>query len=311
MTQSTQEPVITDHGTYTKTVTKNKVRPKDGGEPLTVIEFSLTNEIKEELKTALDTYRRSEDKNSVSLTQIINDHFPSQVLEELRKLGKKGGTSATVYVVHNLPEITEAEIAAYPKKQRKDNWRHKMANWIKDRSYSYDISTGIGLALDLIDRHGHCLLRFAHDTTFSGSDIHRHGNPVTMLGGVITNGAATRFIDGKTLCESQESADITVLHKGNKIALSNLEPDLDSLYAIIPENIDPDHQAAYSQLLANHSQEIVISGGDLVLWAEDGHIFHQALAKKGPRLPNNELVRCIMEHEFRRPDAAKIQPNSL
>jgi len=71
---------VEKYPTFEKRISKNDIAPKNGSEPLTVIEFSLTNEIKFLLGKALDAYRKGTQDETV-LGQVIRNHFPEEVLK--------------------------------------------------------------------------------------------------------------------------------------------------------------------------------------------------------------------------------------
>jgi len=299
---------VEKYPTFEKRISKNDIAPKDGSEPLTVIEFSLTNEIKESLKAAIDAYRDSPQDDDV-LVEIIKKHFPPEILKELDKLAREEHTTATVYVVKNLPEISRGDI---PNTFCRNKYREPM-EWGEVNTYSSYIGYGIGLAIGLEHKEKFALTRFAGDRSqLIGHNLHKHNDPISMLGGVITNGAETRFTDMQTLLEETErqseaaipNVTIHSVANGDKSyamnKLSEICPNWRKKCAIGMSPKGDKH--AYEHLLKTHSQTVVIGSGDLALWAEDNRIFHQALPKENDAgLPTGALVRYMIGHGFDRP----------
>ncbi len=304
-----------EHKGFTKRISRNDIAPKDGSAPLTVIEFSLTNEVRDSLKAAIDAYRK-DPENEQKLAQIIKDHFPPEILEELGALAKEKGTPATVYIVHNLPKdrITQRLLQSEMSLEVKQ----ELENYIEG-SYTNLLSRGIGSALTL--EH----METFHFTKKVGSltaeedtgKLHKHAEPITMLGGVLTGGSQTRFVDVGALIEDAEAQGIHVqvgedMEKPvSPSLLSGLNKDAPGWqelkgYEIIPDDTISSKTASkanarkFEALVDKHSQRTIIGSGDLALWAEDGRLYHQSLPGKEKGKIRGWLGRLAIGHAFNR-----------
>lgn len=292
---------------FTKKIRQNAIGPKDGSEPLTVIEFSLTNDIRDSLKEALKPYVEGRERDKEKLAQIIKDHFPPEVLTELSALSRDKGSPATVYVVKNLPEIKSEEIprdfffSSY--------YLDSLGRWLSACTYAARIGEGVGLALGLVPRvEGAPVFRYRKEGT-QNDRLHKHAEDVNILGGVFSEDKApTRFVDYRTMLEQaqddKESGNIEARLIGNDLPLRELaNADKDSRFRSTGEkDFVPKyrHEAAFEKLVSAHSQEVVIDSGDLVLWANDGRLFHQAMPGHEPEEGGYSLVRAVVGWGFRR-----------
>ena len=287
---------------YKTRIRTNKIGPKDGSEPLTVIQFSLIDKVRDGLEKALRPYvTDTVTEDTPSLKKIIENHFPSQVLEELRALGQQKSAS-TVYVVKNLPEIEWDKIAW-------DQIKSPMS-WVQKHTYTAHMGMGIGLACDLDNDGTFPLIRYSNGQTPEGIRLHKHGDRMTSLGGIITDGTTTRFVDMQSLLkEAQNNPVLGVLPvsshaNGPFFSLKHFErehPDWRKLRDIdedLEVHIDAHAASAFESLIKRHSQEITVSPGDMVFWSNDGHIFHQAMpAKEVPAL-TKRLSRAVLGRSY-------------
>lgn len=284
---------------FTKSIRKNKISPKDGSEPLAVIEFSLTNEVRDSLKKALDAYMSGDE--TYSLGQIIKNHFPREVLDELGELNRRESSPATVYVVKNLPEIEDKQVPTYQKRRGKSDG---LQDWLLEHSYAPIIGRGVAAALGLdIDKDDGVLPLLRHGSDgeeIDNGELHKHVERVTLLGVVRPDGSPTRFTDFKTLPEDSQADSIWVRVPG-RTRLGNAEPTIlqriTQLFnnwerpqeaVLLPEISDPsfkkqeENEAQFAACVARHSQDVVTEKGDLVLWSNKGRIWHCAMPPPEP-----------------------------
>ncbi|MBY0407744.1 MAG: hypothetical protein K2Q01_08625 [Rickettsiales bacterium] len=276
---------------YERRVTKAKHRPADGSEPLTVVEFSLMPEVKAGLMRSLRSYVRGDKTpNDAQLERVIRAHFPEQVLDELKALGKRDENSATVYVVHNLPEYKDEAIAKLPEDQQITGELGPV--WSTRQSYAKLISRGVALATGLQQKEAFALTRKASDTKPVGDYVHKHSEDVTMLSVVKSDASATRFVDLQTALEDQEARKVRVVTLGNDndMALSHFgesrswRPAQDNHLKPVKNAPGELNGKPLEALMDKHAMDVTTHDGDLVLWSNHGRLWHQA------RLPGYELV---------------------
>jgi len=293
---------------YTTSIRKNKIGPQKGGEPLTVIEFSLTNGVKEDLQTALKPFVDGTVKDDALLAKIIHEHMPPEVLKELATLKNAGKEATTIYVVKNLPEISKNEIRGEP-------YTEELTKFLKDHSYAPLIGKGIGLAIELMPKgEPFVLARTGRDTPkFSHLHIHPIDIAATALGGVLNEGkAATRFTDYKTLLEE---AKATPELGAIKVSLTNEKDNRPNPLAAKPlkklpyparrgkindtrlDVLNKPDEPKFEKLVSKHSQEVTLNAGDLVIWPHNGRLFHQAM-RGNEDFHNQELVRVAIGWDF-------------
>lgn len=300
---------------FTKRVTQNKIAPKDGSAPLTVVEFSLTDPVRDSLKAALDEYRagygqRSITKDEKKLAEIIHNHFPPEILTELSTLAKKGGAPATVYVVHNLPE---EQVPQHLVKDPAYGFGKPLTRW-GQKAYVNLVGKGVAAALALVSSEEEFVLpKTAGDTkrdSFTES-LHKHLEPVTMLAGVKTGGTETRFVDVAAVLDEAEhsNSDVSVhtdeAQQGQSMLLSKFRKMLPTWKdaantKIIPVQ-DDENEMKFEALVDKHAQRLVIGPGDLAMWAEDNQLYHQAMPKVEAG-PKGWLTRLMIGAAFNRPD---------
>ncbi|MBY0406312.1 MAG: hypothetical protein K2Q01_01355 [Rickettsiales bacterium] len=278
---------------YSTKVRRNVIAPKDKpDEPLTVIEFSLTEPTRDSLKMALDAIDYPAD--NALLANLMERHMPRQVMEDLHQFAHTKG-SRTVYVIHNLPE---QEKDVFKRKKYDGRTNPKI---IKD-SYSEYIQCGISEALkleshsvvdslrDLHVRHSSFRLKVADDDT-----IHRDSAPITAFGGLISDGTPTRFIDLRAVLDN-----VREKYPEKKALIRNLQHVLDRGAA----QLDHGHYHAIQPMMRANAQEIVVESGSLALWANDGDIFHQSLASRhqeNPLKPDDIASRIMFRTYHQRP----------
>ena len=258
------DPLSSRRLEYLRKATPNRLAPKDEP-PMQVVEFSLTNEARDKLQQALKPYVYGKRKKPEDFGKIVEENLPHEIVDELRHYVKTKGLS-TVYIIRNLgeiqPEEVDASIDASGKKR-----------WARARIYMMDIAQALSAALKLEDypeeRH-FTIKRFHDERPIFGSGLHRDLEDITMLSGVLSDGAKTRFTDRRVLSQ----------HPG---------------------------EWQKSPLLPDCSQDVLIDHGALALWVNDGDILHQAL--KAPpdalsRAQENALLRIVVRTSMNRPQQA-------
>ena len=285
------------HKGFTKKVTKNDIRPKDGSEPLTVIEFSLTIPVRESLKEAIDEYRASGKNDNAALAEIVTNHLPKEILEELKNNFIKRDVPATVYVVKNLPEIERHEI---PNKFRHIGNDEELPELVTQKSYGSYIWRGLAYALNLGYVKDLPMLRYSGvDSNSVG--MYRHqgdANKISTVVGTKETSPPLRFTDIKTLSEAGSKLQVLVrenfssgrftedgpvpLNKLNSVeVITDMKP---GEIGIFPAG-GKKEAAEYEALVKKHSQEVVPEAGDLMLWAGNGRIYYEDLPKNSTELP--------------------------
>lgn len=250
--------------------------------PMTVVASSLTDETRDRLGELLDPYVSGKIDDPIRLAAIFSnpDNFPRPILNELKALGKKKGSSV-IYVVDNFPEI---DLEKVPWKQIRDP-----AAWTRKHTYAAHIGKGIGEACDLATDGPSPLIRYSNTIAPPGRILHKHDEKLTSLGGVVTDGALTRFVDMRTLLDQAKDdpgvGDLPVKthHTDRFIPLRDFErhhpdwqklPDQDEDLEIRAKE---DAAASFDALTARHSKLIEAKSGTMIFWPNDGHIFHQAM----------------------------------
>jgi|GEM_PF-6462309 len=280
-----------DDKQYTKSVRKSSIAPNDGSDPLTVIEFSLTNDVKRTLEVALEPFVSGKSKDKDALAKIIRDNFPQPVLDELKMLSQKNENSAVVYVVKNLPGFIEEH---NPKLMNRSMSKDAaMELWQNTPNYAHVIAKGVALALELAPGAPLPLFRNPNDTKLFADKLHKHDEDVTMLSVSKADGSATRFTDFQTLVEDEHAKDIKVSVTKHTTPLDSTttETSLDKVpetlgnwrqakeadLAVSKETAEPTaNTERYNKKLQQHSLDVQTKDGDLVLWSNHGRVWHQA-----------------------------------
>lgn len=294
---------------FSKVVHTHSRRPLSGGAPLTIIEFSLTDEVRDRIKTALTPYVTGQNKDKTKLAEIFSDPkmFPQQVLDELRGMSKNPEERTTAFVIRNLPEIDKELI---PEKLRPSLLKNDLQRWLKDNSFSTYIAEGLAGAAKLPPvEHEFVTARHADDVAINGAGIHKHGFPFGTINVIATDGAPTRLVDMRTLLDSVEKNDdfgeivIDVAPgnaalRGDKLVQMPLWELKHGEHALPPVGPDvafkpiAEHAEIFEKKAAEHSRDIVGQKGDMIIWPDDGLIFHQAIAKDSA-VKDGELLRAI------------------
>ncbi len=225
---------------------------------MAVVEFSLTNDARDKLQQALRPYIYGKRKKPADFVKIIEENLPSQILDELRHYVNTKGLS-TVYIIRNLGEI-QPEAA------------DKSDRWAKAKLYMGQVARALADALKLekLSHYNHHVIhRYSGEKSIFGDVLHKHEEDITMLSGVLSDGANTRF------------ADRRILHK-------NTEKE-----AELPP-------------LSDYSQDVLIDHGALAIWANDGAILHQALPSTQDTISRqeDELLRIVVRTSRNRPSPA-------
>jgi hypothetical protein len=300
----------TEYKMFSRSEYRSPTTPKDhtnGSQPLTIVSFSLIPDIKKSLQTSLDDYRSKEAHppsatDREALKGIISEHLPKEIIDELKSVARKGGAPNTVYVIKNLPEIEEIE----PKLLHLSA-TNELDDYIIHNAYTHLLQRGIGLCMGLkFHDKFFSLSRYSGTTEIpNGSGLHKDAEEVTMMGGIWTNGAGTLLTDLQTLIEEakmlppQDVPEVKI-SKHRERSRNMLLSEMDTNYPGWLKNQEifieaVTHEDKFKELLLKHSKKIVVEPGDLVIWVEDGRLFHQALTKKdAPDKPIDELTRCVV-----------------
>ena len=230
----------------------NKYRPKDGSKPLTVIEFSLTNEVRDSLEEALHSYvegdkqdlakdksRRKEYLGNINssngITPIIKAHMPPEILQELEEIAKQDGPTKTVYVVHNLPTTKNIDLTLPTSLEGE---KRSMARWRDAPSYNSCIVDGISDAIGSYRKQDETFPIFRYGSPNKGNKVsadflHKHtGHFSATMGVHLKEGAKcpTNFTDIVAAIEDDRLKDEFVwisqrpigLEKGKKYSIKEL-----------------------------------------------------------------------------------------
>ena len=295
---------------FTKRISTNDILPRDSSQPLTVIEFSLVPQIKESLKKAIDEFRATDYDDEVlsneALAKIIQDHFPPEVLTELRTLAEKNEHANTVYVVNNLPMVPKEKMSG--NRQERKEWKEQRLK--QQRDYAFYIGKAVGLAVGLKHVENFKLSRFNNQATgIVGANLHNHTG-ISVLSGVMSlDRAPTGFTDWHAMLQDAAAGEIspmpTVSIDDGKppVSLNELTPEYTDLHPAGEITIIPhDHKAVFHELENRHSQKIIARPGSLIIWPEDGRIYHRAWpGNPTSRAGKNAIVREVWGHEFSRP----------
>jgi hypothetical protein len=263
---------------YKRKETQNEIGPKDGSQPLTVVEFSLTNETRDALKKLLRSHALGE-ANDLAQRQlggiIANpDYFPKEVLTELRRLYKDDNAS-TVYVIRNLPEFSMEEIP----EDIKDRGHEE--RWLKKHGYINVIGRAIAAAVELKPDMVLDLNRSGRPKTVSGgSYLHKHTEPLVLLSIIKADGAPTRLTDLLAFSEDPRAKDITVTPDDRKAPFT-----LDKLSEVYPDwrqskylGLKPrGYSEQYDACLDAHSQLVVPEDRTIIVLPGRGRVMHQGM----------------------------------
>lgn len=308
-TQPNFTQVDEDHSRegYTARIRTNKLAPASGSPALTVVEFSLLPAIRDKLKMALDAYFEVHGRtmNNEALGAIMAECMPEQILRDLNDFGHSPGAK-TVYLIHNLPEISDEKVHEIlvdrPDKKA----------LLAPLAYTNYIKHGIAAAADLIPKGMGSVFTILRSPgrPIIGEDLHKHPTKVDMLGGIVSNGAPTRFTDFQTLLEESAASTLPIKVTGqpSKFIPLNSFATEHPMWRQWADHIDieiaPGHEATWEDLVARHSQEAVVDKGSLAIWANDGELFHQAV-KTPAKSDSPQYDRVVIGECFERNDPAK------
>lgn len=270
-------------------VRTNKVKPNDDSKPLTIAEYSLTNEVRDRLKAALDAREKESDASKKeSLGSIISRLLPEAVLADLHMFAQTKG-SKTVYVMHNLPEITDKEALA-------------VAEMNMQGAYCRRIQQGVAEAIGLKAFDCFEIIRRANEDSTTGETLHKHDSDVDMLSVPLSNGAATRFTDFKALLEATVAYPMlqpfqkTHDAQGTPIENKMRNSDYDFLGSKQERIVHPPigKEKKWERLVKEYSQEVVLGKGSMAIWANDGHLLHQAMKTSTPDTNDTSIIRIAL-----------------
>lgn len=278
-----------------------------------VVEFSLTDTTREALKTALDDYMRRGKNDEKKLGEIISENLPEGVIKELKKFARNKSKNSTIYVIRKLPMNKLPKRIGREKENEED-----IGTWAKS-CYMANIARGISVALELTRQRDledeFVIPRFRHFQDITGDTLHKHGEEITMLGGIVSDGAKTRFTDMGTMLEQvKEDKDYQKLDvqwrssNVEEIKLGALETCLSESQWPKPKEmvVIPIKRSvpAFHDLEEKHSQDVKIDSGALAIWANDGRIMHRAMpADKGvlDKGDKDALIRLVVGLARNRP----------
>lgn len=285
---------------YSKKIREANHKPQDGSPPLTVVEFSLTDKKREEIKADLDEQLRSGGLYSSNVQAIVEKHLPIEILTELRELAGQKGIKK-VFVMHNLPEMDDIDASSYARMGDKDKLK---------RGYISQMIQGLALSANMRSTEPpFALLRKAEDDYFAGAGAHKHLHPVNALGSVLSTGAPTRFIDMDTLLEeAKRSTSLSSIRMRGYLDMPGFE--LGNLNEAKPDwrehqefelNANSAGADKWEKLLEKHSLEVALNKGSLVFWSNDGAIFHEARPAPASDKTGEDYVRIAVGGNFARP----------
>ena len=305
---------MTEEEKFTRHVTKSDYTPKDGSEPLTVIEFSLTNEVRDSLEEALKPYvtgdqkslQRDKGKRKAyldAIAPIIKTHMPKEILDEIERITEQGGPKENVYVIHNLPTSKDIPIDRSSSEGKKllGEWQNNGTSF--NRCLMDGISDAIG-AFRRRDRDFE-LFRFGGDEKQreepTGSAIHKHANGELgmMMGGHLdpNTQSPTVFTDISSAIDDENMNDV-------QITLNRRDPrtgeSTSGGYTAVQLREQPEilkgeqstslsfagRPSAAQKVLENYSQQVVVQPGTVVLWSHEGKLFHKAVND----MPESKMV---------------------
>jgi hypothetical protein len=155
------------------------------------------------------------------------------------------------------------------------------------------------------------LVRYKRDHNWiEGGRPHQHEAPIATLGGLISNGAMTRFIDWQgVMDEVRHSPELGAL--AIRYQVKNVLSGASETYSIklseadglfkrkVGLNIaDPENAPAFDALLERHSRNVEATPGTIILWRDDGTMLHEAMEKttrpQDPDLKPGDVVRAAV-----------------
>lgn len=270
-------------GEFTARILRNKHIParfKEQG-PLTVIQFSLTNEIRDSLAKALRLFQKhgkSAEMHPAELAQIVENHFPPQVLDYFRALNPQDPEHILPHV-YNVKNLFE----------KADNREWDTLTELIGKGFAH--ATGLQRSGgSLISR----TLPKVGRVHVSGDELHKHNVTATMLNGISESPGTrspTRFVDlvGAASDHRAEEAEI------GKMLSAEKEQTYHSRTANTPpENLPP------------YSQDVHIEPGDMVIWSEFGRVFHQGMPTDfgNSNIEPGKEFRTIRYHNLVKPPLA-------
>jgi hypothetical protein len=291
-----------------------RTEKKKPGAP-TIVEFSLTPSIREQLQRELEPYLDGEAAfDEDRLADIMTRNLPKDVLDELKILSQHDGAPSAVYVIRNLPAVKRSKI---PRFDDPDD----LEQWLLTQSYALYTVLGVGNALGLhVPENGWG--KAVRDLSLGlnevgGNRLHKHNELVSTLSPAWTNGAVTRFTDMHRVLEEAKTAENNIPVQGNASGraeirmtslrnFSNVFPDWSKQedYRIFS---DLKHNEQFENLVAKHSSEVIAGAGDVVLWSNNGSLFHQAIPKDVPVKPRHvsRFTRATLGIGFDAPDRVR------
>ena len=143
---------------------------------ITKVEFSLLPETREELEVKLRDYVEGTKKcNKRTLAKIVSETLGDKIIEELRTISNSPLGNSTVFVIHNLPEISD-EAARLLFKRHKDN---ASMPFLAERTYHHYFMKGLKEILSLDTLQSPSLVR-RHNSKVEAAGINYHNHEIII-----------------------------------------------------------------------------------------------------------------------------------
>jgi hypothetical protein len=271
------------------------------------VEFSLTPSAREVLKTELSKFLYQNIKPAEGeLKDIIKEALGDAVIEELSQLATPNPDSKTVFVIHCLPEISDDAARNYFANAQTDSddnglLKYTFSNLIME-GIAENIKLNIPKKFRVIRRKGQPI------TADEGSEYHNHLNAVSAISGVVSDGAATQFLNMSALDRLGDAAPVYINPYETERWLSTEASFSEDKYkGKRGVNYVFEDEAGDSEKIAKFTREIVAGKGDLVLWAEDGELVHRAIPSKENNDVHQEgdITRIIGVYQMNRAAAQR------
>lgn len=301
---------------FIRRIKQNHFRPKDGSEPLTVIEFSMMPAMKDALEKKLHPYvsgeKSAETKSGKKeIATIIEDSLPKEVIQYFKeiKASRAEDIAPYVYVIRNLPEIPEAEIEKYIK----DTPHDLQIDEIEKPTYSSLIAEGIAL-LTNHDFENILLTRKYTKKPYMGN-FHKDAEDISILSGAYQHPStktSTGFLDLNNVVETANEnfqnddfgGELLVDKQEKELCQMN---DQDDILAALGAR---EYYAPYysDKDAAQQSMSLEIGHGDMVVFSNHGRLYHKAMPTEmldDKHFKEGELMRAIVVNMLDKTEQSK------
>jgi len=287
---------------FTRRTSTNKIAPRDGSPPLRKIELSLTNEARDDMWRAVGEVVKKDDYSREELENAMLGALPDPIVDELVRFRDEKKTS-DVYAIHNLIEVPKSKVP------RSGDRKH-YSEFAENHSFSHVAQRVLSKQMKLHwdDKRNYTLARRFREKYIEGWVLHKHGF-IDMLGIITTDGAKTGFTDmAAMLEEAKDSAsykDIPInadIDQKEPIKFGDyaaVYPDWRYVRELAVVAADADDRKKLSELTRKHSQQVKGGKGTLIVWANDGNLYHQALYSRD-HFKKYGLARLAHGHGFER-----------